>query len=122
MAKKPTAKKAASNSRPRKVKFQFIKSPQFREILATGAFGGITPKGLIHVAFYNERAPIPQEMVMAVHPDGRLGDEVIGERKEKKDIVRNVEAGIYMDLGTARDFRKWLDEKIQTLEGLEGKQ
>ena len=35
-------------------------SSDFREIHVDGAYGGLTPRGLINLNFYAERAPIPK--------------------------------------------------------------
>ena len=58
------------------IRFHFIKAEQFRNIHVDGAHGGVTPKGLIQVAIYNERVPIPREVVHTVSEDGHLGDDV----------------------------------------------
>ena len=99
-----------------RIRFYFIKSNAFRVIHADGVWGGTTPHLGIHMAFYSERAPIPQQVVHRIKPDGRLGDEIEEERVSKSDIIREVEAEVLMDLATAKSFHTWLTEKIKKLE------
>ena len=100
---------------PKKIKFSFIKSSYYRVIHADGAHGGVTPRGTIFAAFYNERAPIPQRTVHAVKGDS-LSTELREERIEKEGFVREVEVGIVMDVNTATALHKWLGDKIGELE------
>lgn len=97
--------------------FDFIKSPYFRNIHLDGVYGGITPKGNIHMAVYNERFAIPKKMVYRVASDGSLGDEII-EKREQLDVVRELEANILLDLNTAKYLIGWLQNQVDAVEGL----
>ena len=55
-------KKQGNGHQEHEVAFDFIKSEYFRVIHADGALGGPTPQGLVHMAFYSERPPIPRRM------------------------------------------------------------
>ena len=104
-----------------KIRFFYIKSNFFRVIQVTGAHGGISPRGGIFAALFNERAPIPQ--VTTHNLSGELvGEEITEERQEKQGIVREVEVGITMDLQTAETFHKWLGGHIAKLKEITGKQ
>jgi hypothetical protein len=102
---------------PDGVKFWFLKSQQFRVIHVDGAIGGVTPRGLIHAAVYNERAAIPQSTYQKLSSDGMLGETVSVESKE--GIIREVEVDMMMSKQTAIEFRDWLSARIAELEGLE---
>lgn len=54
-------KKGTSPTTAPQIRFNYIKSAQFRVIHADGAIGGVTPNGFIHMALFNERAAIPRE-------------------------------------------------------------
>ena len=41
------------------LKADYIKSNLFRVVVADGAFGGLTPRGNIHIDFWSERRAIP---------------------------------------------------------------
>ena len=101
---------------PSKLKFDYIKSNVFRVIHADGVIGGPTPRLSIHMDFWSERFPIPQQTVHEVNPDGGLGEELKEERQSRKAIVREVEIGVVMDLDTAKSFREWLNDKITEIE------
>lgn len=100
------------------VRFYYVKSTAFRVVHADGVFGGPTPKGLVHITFWNERYPIPQQIEQKIaKQDGTvitLGEEVT--RVAKPGLVREAEVGVVMTLETARSFRDWLSRHIEKLE------
>jgi len=98
---------------PNEVEFDFIKSNFFRVVHADGAFGGISPNGLIHMALYSERAALPTKIVQEIDESGQLRPEDTSRRITRKAIVREIEVDIAMDINTATALRKWLDEKIE---------
>jgi hypothetical protein len=106
---------------PTKLSFQHIKSNSFRILHADGATGGLTPRGQILVAFYNERLPIPESVTHHLGPDGVLGDEIIEERKTKAGIIREVEIGVMMDVPVAQALHVWLGQVLAERAKLEPK-
>jgi hypothetical protein len=104
-----------SGTVPTSVVFNYVKSNYFRVIYATGAYGGITPTGMIHFCLYSERVAIPRIVRQKIDEDGRLSPEMeILETRE--GLVREMEADVIMDLASARSLHEWLGEKINTLE------
>ena len=97
------------------INFDYIKSNQFRVIHVDGAHGGVSPKGLIQMAFFNERAPIPTRETYALE-QGKLGKRKKVEQREA--IVREVEVETLIDLQVARVIVQWLREKIDQAERL----
>jgi hypothetical protein len=97
---------------PQKVKFYYHKGNFFRVIHVDGAIGGLTPTLDIFISVYNQRGPIPQVTVQQVSKEGILGDEVLADREAKEGIVREVEAGLIMNLQTAKALQQWLMDKI----------
>jgi hypothetical protein len=102
-----------------RVLFNYIKSNFFRVVHADGAHGGITPRGLIEINFYSERRPIPKSVVHSHTSSGVLGPEITDERVEREGLVREVDVGVIMGLGTAKSLYTWLADKIQLLEQLQ---
>jgi len=98
---------------PRQVVFDYIKSNYFRVIHADGAIGGVTPGLGIHIAFFNERAPIPQQTVFQINEDNTLGEEIRGERVARKGIVREVEVDVMLDVDAAVKIVGWLQKRIE---------
>lgn len=101
---------------PKSIPIHFIKSSQFRVVWADGMHGGITPRGLLHMAFFNERSPLPRQTEVDVNPDG-TAETGRGERTvdSRKGIVREIEVDVLMNLETAESFRDWLSGKIEQL-------
>lgn len=100
---------------PRTVKFDYEKAAQFRTVHADGAIGGITPRGYIQVAFYVERAPIPQVVVHEIREDGTLAGEILSERVVRKDVFRQLEVDVIMDQQAAEALLEWLTKKVDDL-------
>ena len=96
------------------ISFRYVKANFFRVIHADGAWGGISPKGDIHIAFYNERAAIPDSSSFMVSTEGKVVQPERFDAASK--LVREVEADVIVDLSTARALRAWLDTKIEALE------
>lgn len=99
---------------PETVRFHYVKSPHFATVHVDGAIGGLTPRGLIHVALYAERAAIPTSTVQPVL-DGRLGDELKDQRVGKEGVVRELQVDLVMDLAAAQSLQTWLADHIGTL-------
>lgn len=91
---------------PPKIKFHYLKGPQIVTVYADGAYGGITPKGMISMALYNERHPIPQEESAEISAEGRI---VKTEKvKVRSGIVRQVDCAVYMTPEVAKGVGEWL--------------
>ena len=98
---------------PTQLTFHYIKSSQFRVIHVDGMIGGITPRGLLHIAMYSERPAIPQLVVQEVSPEGRLGAEK--SRIGKDGVAREVEVDLMFDEEVAKAFHDWLGERLKEL-------
>lgn len=100
----------------RRVRFDYIKSTAYRVIHADGVVGGLSPRLDVQMNFWSERFPIPKQVVHVVQPDGTLGDEVPSERSVRQAIVREVDAGVVLDLEVAKALVHWLAERIEEAE------
>jgi hypothetical protein len=105
---------------PKEIEFDFIKSNLFRVIRADGAFGGLAPNGVVHMALYSERQPIPTKVVHTVISNTQLGPEIQEKRQGRKAIVREVEVDVTMDVGQAIVLRDWLTDKINQYQQIAG--
>jgi hypothetical protein len=93
----------------------FVKSNFFRVIHADGAWGGISPFGDIHMAFYSERSAIPDVGKLTL--SAKTGQFTKPEQYEAdSEIVREMEADVVVDLNTAIRIRAWLDDKIRSVQ------
>lgn len=84
----------------------------FRVIHADGAYGGITPHGNLHFAFYSERSAIPKQVEFDV-VDGLPGPERVIDTK--KGLFREIETDVVMSFGTAVQFKFWLEHQLDLL-------
>lgn len=87
--------------------------PNYRQVHVDGAFGGITPRGLISIQFFAERFPLPKSTTFEINEE-KLGEKISEEKKE--GIIREYDFGVYMDLQTAKEFMSWLSNTIEALE------
>jgi len=108
----PPNKKAPKKARskpPKKITFNYIKTPSYRTFHVDGFYGGLTAKGYLYAEFFLERSVTPQKETYEVKYN-KLG-EIIGS-EGKEGVVREIEAGMNMDLSTMLVLQKWLNEKI----------
>lgn len=94
-------------------------SHNFRELHVDGAYGGLTPKGLININFYAERFPIPKSIIHNLLD--RTTQDSEDSEDSKEGIIREFEFGIYMDLNVAKQISDFLLNKITEFEELKNK-
>ena len=117
MAKVSQKKKKAIT---KQIDVHYLKTCNYRTYHADGVFGGLTPSVKIYMELFIQRAVTPQIIRHKTATDGMLGEEI--EREGKEGIIREIEAGIVMDIDVARVFRAWLDERIKTVEEITAKE
>ena len=98
--------------------FDIIKGNLFRGIHADGAWGGLTPQGLMAVTFYTERFPIPKQISHVVR-DGKVAEELLEARMTRENIVREAECCIYMSVKIAESLRDFLSGQIEQYKQIE---
>lgn len=112
MANKDNYEKESVN-----IRFHHTKSNFFRVIHADGLTGSVTPRGDIFVCFYSERLPIPDSVVLEVSKDGNLLGEIPEETvTTTKGVVRELEAGIVVDINNAKGMLNLLNTLVARLE------
>jgi hypothetical protein len=93
----------------------YIKSPQIVELPVHGAYGAIHPvTGMVSMAVFSERSPIPREIQMAPveGKEGTFEEKRIG----KEGIIRSVNAVLHFDLNTTIALYKWFGDRIKEFE------
>lgn len=93
------------------LRFHYIKSNYFRVIHADGVYGGVSPQGLIQIAFFSERVPIPQQTVHTFD-NGKISGEVEEFRVSRDGVVREIETNVLMSVAEAKKLRDWLTQWI----------
>jgi len=102
-----------SESIKQEIEFHYLKMANYRSYHADGVFGGITPQGNIYMELFLERAPTPKSIIHEINEDGSLGREL--SRQGKAGLIREIEAGVVLDLATAEVVVNWLTDKIGML-------
>lgn len=108
--------KASADSEAKSVDIHYIKSDLFRSIHADGAYGGVTSRGYLHVAFYNERRTIPKTMTVSMDADTHESHEVI--KDTRGGIVREVDVGVILDERAVGELIEWLTRKIPDIQNV----
>lgn len=96
----------------------FIKSSHFRVIHASGVWYGGDAQQNIHLSFFNERTPIPQQVVLNLNEHGAVLSEDLSKRKIKEGFVREVEADIILSIPRAVEFYRSLGENLKALKAI----
>ena len=102
-------------SPPKRIRIEFEKGDNYQEVYAEGAFGGITPSGLIRFMLYNDRGPTPKALHHEIDPDGSLGPEISEKRETNDGFVRDLKIGVTMTPSAAAALAAWLKEKVDLL-------
>ena len=112
----------------KRITFHYLKSAGYRDSHCDGVFGGMTPGGgYLWIGFFSERAPVPKEAVHEAIPvsgieGGMAAGRLITEESDAKEgVIRTLEAGVFMDLGLAENFKKWLEDHIAQMKQRQGK-
>ncbi len=108
-----TSKAGGDPSNGQELRFTYVKSNFFRVIHADGAWGGISPRGDIHVSFYNERGALPDSSIITLAADGKPTKPEVAQ--SSGTIIREIECDVVLDLAAAIGLRKWLDNHINEL-------
>jgi hypothetical protein len=96
------------------IKFDYVKSNYFRVITADGANASLAQKGKIFLSLFNERVPIPRQVIHQMLPNRTLGKEV--ENISREGLEREVEVGLLIDVNVAKAICEVLAQAIQLSE------
>jgi len=98
-----------------KIDTHFIKNNDFRTILTTSVYGGITINGLINANFCVDRTVIPLKTVSTIE-GVTLAEK---QRESKEGIIKEVQIGVLMDITMAKQTIDWLQKQIKQVEELQ---
>ena len=94
----------------REITFQFDKDPDYRVIVANGAWGGVTPRGEFKFDLFFEHIDMPDEISYMATPDG-LGPET-NRTPSPTPFSRDALVGVVMTVENAESLGKWILEKV----------
>lgn len=105
-------KENLDEAQTRKIKFDYIKSNYFRVLHVDGVSGGITPNFDIHIAFWNERPPIPNHVEYEEASDGGVVQRI----DAREALIREVEVSMILNVETANIIIDWLQEQLDGIQ------
>jgi hypothetical protein len=97
----------------REIETHFEKGNFFRVVHVDGCYGGITPRGTLHMAVYSERTAIPESTKISFSPEGQPGPEIVTESKQ--GVIRELEVDLVMDINVAVAVHTWLRDQVEIL-------
>ena len=89
-------------------------------IRADGAYGGITPQGVIHLGLYVERTQDPGTTVYLLDTGEKTATEQLPARGP--GWIREVEADVLLTREAATAIRNWLDDRLKQMTQVESQQ
>ena len=95
------------------ITFHLEKTNQFQTLHADGMVGGITPSRFAFLAFYVERAPLPQQIIRKIDVDGTLGEATV---EGKIGIFRELHTGLTFTREGLEALKLNVENLIQELE------
>ena len=98
--------------------FNFIKSLNFRAVHASGAWFGGDAEGNIHLTFFNERTPIPQEVVLVLNKKGEVVGENESKRKSREGMIREMEVDVILSVQAASHLHRLLGQNLENFKEL----
>ncbi len=104
-----------AESLPKEAKVTYTKSPDYKLVYVNGVYGGITGKGELRFDFFQEFHPYPEEEILEITDDGKLGAPE-PEDSEQFELIREKQIGIVMSMGFAQSLLQWLKDKVETYE------
>jgi len=96
-------------------RYDFIKSPDCREVIVDGVYGSTGPRGRINVVLFTERNHIPASITHSIETNGSAGAEILAKRELKDGLVRVVETVLLLDLAAAKEMHSFLAARISEL-------
>ncbi|HEX9650479.1 MAG TPA: hypothetical protein VGA21_07955 [Cyclobacteriaceae bacterium] len=100
------------NGNPKKIEIKYVKTGGFRIYHIDGFFGGLTPQGKIYFEPYIDKFHTPKSSTYPIEKDGSLGVELRDFRSSEKGGLREIEAGLILDINIAQSLVVWLQGKI----------
>ncbi|MCD6117926.1 hypothetical protein J7K93_12995 [bacterium] len=98
----------------KKMKVKFHIPDNHKLHFTTSVWGGINAKGMLEIHFLHDRPPLPKSSIDTIDNSGHLLRSQINTKEY--NIVRSVQTGVVMDVDSAKNLMKWLNEKIEAWE------
>lgn len=103
----------SGTSRTKQLTFRYLKDPGYRLVPINGVWGGITPRGEIHMELFHESQAPPEVVVRSLTPKGGLGEEV--DHQPPREISRTILVGVMLTEESAESMANWLHARVRQL-------
>lgn len=91
----------------------YVKTNDYKTSFASGAIGGVSIQGLIHMNLFLDRTVIPRTATYMIQPSG-LAEEK--DRETRDGSIREIHSGAIFDVTTAKNLVIWLNQQIDLIE------
>src|SRR5262245_47388608 len=99
---------SSDGDKTRTIQVHYRNSPTLVTVIADGGIGGVSPRGMITVALYHERGPIPRITEINVTSDGSVSSERTIEART--GLIRQIDCELMMTPEAAIGLGKWLTQ------------
>jgi hypothetical protein len=96
---------------PTEMIVRYEKSNSHRVIHVDGVYGGPSVGGLIHIAIYSERVPVPSEQTYDISSTGMVS-EYPKSQKGGDGVLREIEASLMVSVPLAMSLIPWLQKMV----------
>ena len=100
------------------VRFRFERDQNYRIIPVNGVWGGLTARGDVKADFFHESHPVPEEVINALTPEGRIGDELT--QVQDLELHRTLLVGMMLTVEQADSIGRWLQAQAAESRRLRG--
>ena len=95
---------------PEEINIEFTTSSNHETFYANGVYGGITPRGDMHVDFVADRSERPKSQSFKINKNGSLGRQI--DEKGGEKIIRERQVSLYIKPENAFDIGAWMIAKV----------
>ena len=108
---------------PSRIKFDYVYSPEYKEVFVTGARGGIQNLYHLHLEFYREKRqfPLKQELNITFDKDSKPKKQewIDLDAPENPVIERQFLVGLNFPFQAVKELYSYLGERIKEIQKIE---
>lgn len=98
-----------------KLKVKTIKSERHVSVVSNRIWGGTQLNNLFELNFILEHVPLPDSLTIEI---GKNGVEKELSRSSNNEMIREIQATVYLNSDTLLSLQAWLNAQVQNLQNL----